>query len=130
APPSTFVVIRSGPTPARPYEVPKSPRGGEIFEQARRDFDYVVVDAPPLGPVQDCRLIAHWVDGFLLVVAAHRTPRRLVGEALSVVEPGKMLGIVFNGDDQPPSSFYGYYGYYGGTAYTAPHSTNGRSSGR
>src|SRR5262249_60276424 len=94
------------------------------------DSRSVVVDAPPLCPVQDCRIIAHWVDGFLLVVAAHRTPRRLVGEALSVVEPGKMLGIVFNGDDQPPSSFYGYYGYYGGTAYTAPRSTNGRGSGR
>jgi len=129
-PPFNLAVIRSGQTPASPYEVLKSPRVGEIFEQARRDFDYVVVDAPPLCPVQDCRLIAHWVDGFLLVVAAHRTPRRLVGEALSVVEPGKMLGIVFNGDDQPPSSFYGYYGYYGGSAYTAPHSTNGRSSGR
>src|SRR5262249_25418380 len=89
-----------------------------------------VVDAPPLCPVQDCRIIAHWVDGFLLVVAAHRTPRRLVGEALSVVDPGKMLGIVFNGDDQPPSSFYGYYGYYGGTSYTAPHSTNGRGASR
>jgi len=128
-PPFNLAVIRSGQTPASPYEVLKSPRVGEIFEQARRDYEYVVVDAPPLCPVQDCRLIAHWVDGFLLVVGAHRTPRRLVGEALSVVEPGKVLGIVFNGDDQPPSSFYGYYGYYGGTAYTAPHS-NGRGASR
>jgi capsular exopolysaccharide synthesis family protein len=129
-PPFNLAVVRSGQTPASPYEVLKSPRLGDLFEQARRDYDYVVVDAPPLCPVQDCRLIAHWVDGFLLVVAAHHTPRRLVGEALSVVEPAKMLGIVFNGDDQPPSSFYSYYGYYGGTAYTAPHSTNGRGSGR
>jgi len=128
-PPFNLAVVRSGQTPASPYEVLKSPQVGEIFEQARRDYEYVVVDAPPLCPVQDCRLIAHWVDGFLLVVGAHRTPRRLVGEALSVVEPGKVLGIVFNGDDQPPSSFYGYYGYYGGTAYTAPHS-NGRGSSR
>jgi capsular exopolysaccharide synthesis family protein len=128
-PPFNLAVVRSGQTPASPYEVLKSPQVGEIFEQARRDYEYVIVDAPPLCPVQDCRLIAHWVDGFLLVVGAHRTPRRLVGEALSVVEPGKVLGIVFNGDDQPPSSFYGYYGYYGGTAYTAPHS-NGRGPSR
>jgi Mrp family chromosome partitioning ATPase len=105
----------------------KSPRVGEFFAEARHDYDYVVVDAPPLCSVQDCRIIAQWVDGFLLVVAAHWTPRRLVDEALSVVEPDKMLGIVFNGDDQPSSSFYGYYG---GNASTAPHSTNGRGSGR
>jgi len=129
-PPFNLSVMSSGHAPASPYEVLKSPRLGEIFDEARHLYDYVVVDAPPLCPVQDCRVIAHWVDGFLLVVAAHRTPRRLVGEALNVVEPGKMLGIVFNGDDQPPSSFYGYYGYYGGSAYTGQASTNGRSAGR
>jgi receptor protein-tyrosine kinase len=126
-PPFNLAVVRSGHIPASPYEVLKSPRVGEFFEEARHDYDYVVVDAPPLCSVQDCRIIAQWVDGFLLVVAAHWTPRRLVDEALSVVEPDKMLGIVFNGDDQPSSSFYGYYG---GSASTAPHSANGRGSGR
>src|SRR5262249_22635074 len=61
-PPFNFAVVRSGQIPASPYEVLKLSRVGEIFEQARRDYDYVVVDAPPLCPVQDCRLIAHWVD--------------------------------------------------------------------
>ena len=70
-------------------------------------------------------MIAHWVDGFLLVVAAHHTPRRLVEEALNVVERGKMLGFVFNGDDQPPSRFYGSYSYYGG----GPHAANGSANG-
>src|SRR5215813_1552883 len=130
-PPFNLAVVRSGPAPASPYEVLKSPSVGELFEQARRDYDYVVVDAPPLCPVQDCRVIAHWVDGFLLVVAAHQTPRRLVGDALSVVEPGKMLGIVFNGDDQPPSSYFGHYGgYYGKPGSMASPSTNGRGAGR
>jgi capsular exopolysaccharide synthesis family protein len=129
-PPFNLAVVRSGHIPASPYELLKSPRVGEVFEEARHDYDYVIVDAPPLCSVQDCRIIAHWVDGFLLVVAAHWTPRRLVGEALSVVEPDKMLGIVFNGDDQPHSSYLGYYGYYGKTTPTAQPSTNGRSSGR
>ena len=34
-----------------------------------------------------------------MVVAAHRTPRRLVDEALSVVDPSKIIGLIFNGDD-------------------------------
>jgi capsular exopolysaccharide synthesis family protein len=115
-PPFNLSVISAGEVPPSPYEVLKSPRLGALLEEARGRYDYIVVDAPPLCPVQDCRVIAHWVDGFLLVVAAHHTPRGLVSEALNVVEPGKVLGLIFNGDDQPPSSFYGYHGYYGGGA--------------
>jgi len=128
--PFDLSVIPAGHIPPSPYEVLKSPRLGELLEEARRRYDYIVVDAPPLCPVQDCRVIAHWVDGFLLVVAAHHTPRRLVGEALNVVERGKMLGIVFNGDDHPPSTFYGYYGYHGAGPHTVPGSPNGHDRGR
>jgi Mrp family chromosome partitioning ATPase len=104
-------VVGTGELPASPYEVLRSPRVGQLLEQARRDFDYVVLDAPPLVAVQDCRLIGHWVDGFLLVVSAHRTPRRQVEEALNVIETSRMLGLVFNGDELPAASYYaGYYG--------------------
>ena len=124
-PPFNLSVISAGEVPPTPYEVLKSPRLGEVLEEARRRYDYIVVDAPPLCPVQDCRVIAHWVDGFLLVVAAHHTPRGLVAEALNVVERGKILGLIFNGDDQPPSSFYGYHGYYGRGADANPAAPNG-----
>jgi len=129
-PPFNLSVIPAGQVAPSPYELLKSPRLGELLEEARRCYDYIVVDAPPLCPVQDCRVIAHWVDGFLLVVAAHHTPRRLVEEALNVVERAKILGLIFNGDDQPPSSFYGYYGYYGAGPYAAHGSTNGQGRGR
>ena len=123
-------MIPAGQAPPSPYEVLKSPRLGELLEEARLRYDYVVLDTPPLCPVQDCRVIAHWIDGFLLVVAAHHTPRRLVEEALNVVERGKMLGLVFNGGDHAPASFYGYYGYYGGAPQTAQTSPNGHDRGR
>jgi capsular exopolysaccharide synthesis family protein len=129
-PPFNLSVIPAGQVPPSPYEVLKSPRLGELLEEARGRYDYIVVDAPPLCPVQDCRIIAQWLDGFLLVVAAHHTPRRLVDEALSVVERGKILGLVFNGDDQPPSRFYGYYGYYGGGPHAANGSPNGHARAR
>jgi capsular exopolysaccharide synthesis family protein len=124
-PPFNLFVIQAGQTPSSPYEVLKSPRLGELLDEARRRYDYIVVDAPPLCPVQDCRVIAHWVDGFLLVVAAHHTPRRLVEEALHMVERGKILGLIFNGDDDPPSSFHGYYAYYGGDPRGAKTAPNG-----
>ncbi len=123
-PPFNLSVIPAGRIPPSPYEVLKSPRFGALLAEAGRRYDYVVVDAPPLCPVQDCRVIAHWVDGFLLVVGALHTPRRLVAEALNVVERGKVLGLIFNGDDHP-SHFYTFYGYYGGGSYTADSSPQG-----
>jgi capsular exopolysaccharide synthesis family protein len=96
-------VITSGRRASAPYEILKSPRVGELLADARRKYDYVIVDTPPLVSVPDSRVVAKWVDGFLLVVAAHRTPRKLLTEALNVLDRNKVIGFVFNGDDRHPS---------------------------
>ncbi len=96
-------VISAGRLASAPYEVLKSVRVGELFTEAREKYDYVIVDTPPLVSVPDSRLLGKWVDGFLIVVAAHRTPRKLVQEALNLVDAAKIVGIVFNGDDRPVS---------------------------
>lgn len=108
-----LAVLPAGRRLSMPYEVLKSARLGEFLHQARQRYDYVVVDTPPLVPVPDSRLIADRVDGFVLVVAAHRTPRPLFEDALSMMDPAKVIGIVFNGDDRPLSRYYGYYYGYG-----------------
>jgi capsular exopolysaccharide synthesis family protein len=104
-------VITTGRRPSVPYEVLKSPRVGQLFAETRRKYDYVIVDTPPLVSVPDGRVFGEWVDGFLIVVAAHRTPRRLLEEAFNLMEPSKILGLVFNGDDHHVSrDSYGPYG--------------------
>jgi capsular exopolysaccharide synthesis family protein len=92
--------ITAGRQPSAPYEVLKSVRAGELLAEARRQYDYVIVDTPPLVSAPESRIIEKWVDGFLIVVAAHRTPRRFLEEALSLIEPAKIVGMVFNGDDR------------------------------
>ena len=112
-PPFNLSVIAAGQAPPSPYEVLKSPRLGELVQEARRAYDYVVLDTPPLTPIQDCRVIGTWVDSFLVVVTAHRTPRRLVEEALTTLDHTKVLGIVFNQDDRLASARYSrYYGVH------------------
>jgi Mrp family chromosome partitioning ATPase len=106
----SLAVLPAGRPPDAPFELLKSARFEELLTEARRRYDYVVLDTPPLVPVPDCRVIERCVDGVLIVVGAHRTQRRLVEESLAIVDPGKIIGLLFNGDDQALSGSYsGYY---------------------
>ncbi len=113
-PPFNLSVVLAGQVPASPYEVLKSPRLGALLEEARAQYDFIVMDTPPLALVQDCRVVARWVDGVVVVVAAHQTPRTLLENALDVVDPTKLVGIVFNGFDDLGGGRHGrhYAGYY------------------
>jgi capsular exopolysaccharide synthesis family protein len=111
-------------TPGRfaddPFELLRTPRIGTLLQDARRDYDFVIVDTSPLLLVPDTRILQSWVDGVLLMVSAHRTPRKLVTEALNMISRSKLVGVVFNRDDQPLPGNYGYYGYYGATERQLP----------
>ena len=113
-------VLPAGPCPPMPYEALRSPRIGELLREARERYDYVLVDTPPVVPVADVRALSQWVDGIFLVVTAHYTPRELMDEALSAMDPEKVVGIVFNGDDQPLSRRYRYYYDYGAVPAAKP----------
>jgi Mrp family chromosome partitioning ATPase len=102
-------IVTAGHSFDPPYEALKSPKLAALVQEARQKYDYVVVDTPPIVPVPDCRVIGRWVEGFLIVVAAHQTPRKLLEEALNIVDPAKVVGLVFNGDDAPLSRYYNYY---------------------
>lgn len=105
-------VLPAGRRSTTPYEALKSPRFGELISQARQRYDYVILDAPPVVPVPDCRLIAGWIDSFIMVVAAHRTPREAVEEALALIGTERTMGLVFNNHDRSAVRYYGYgYGY-------------------
>jgi capsular exopolysaccharide synthesis family protein len=105
-------VLPAGDHQSAPYELLNSPRMESLLREARGLYDYVLIDTPPVVTLPDCRLISGWVDGILVVVGAHKTPRRLLGAALALLDPAKVLGVIFNGDDRPLANQYGYYDYY------------------
>jgi protein-tyrosine kinase len=107
-PPYNLDVLPAGRATKNSYEVLQSPRLGEIFAEAQRLYSYVIVDTPPLLPFPDCRLISKWVGSFMVVVSAHKTPRHTVEEALHVIHPERLLGLVFNCDDNRTAKYYQY----------------------
>ncbi len=109
-------VLTSGAIPPNPSELLQSQAMGEVFNRLRKEFDVIVVDAPPLLPVTDAALLAAQSDGALVVVRHGKTTRDQLRHAIERLESvdARALGVVLNMVPQRKSgdSYYGYgYGY-------------------
>lgn len=83
-----------------------------LMENARKMFDYIVVDLAPLGPVIDAKAFAPQVDAFLLVAEWGATPTNLVRDLLEQ-EPqinSRVLGVILNKTDMSELSRYSDFG--------------------
>jgi succinoglycan biosynthesis transport protein ExoP len=93
-------------------ELISGPGMRDLIAEARKTFDYIVVDLPPLGPVVDVKAFAPLADGLVLVAEWGVTPRTLVRSALNA-EPAvaaKILGLVLNKTDMTKLARYGSFG--------------------
>src|SRR3989454_11612342 len=86
-----LAVVPAGRALALTYELLKSPRLGAVLQEGRKQFDYIVLHTPPLRPLPDSRLIADWADGFVMVVAEHRTHRSILAETTHMMVPAQIL---------------------------------------
>jgi receptor protein-tyrosine kinase len=110
---STLDILPCEHSRASTYELLKSSGFKAVLDHTRTIYDYVIVDTPPVIPVPDGALLRPVVDGYLVVVSANTTPRKLVAEALNMLDPNSVLGLVFNRDDRPLFGYYhSYYGAY------------------
>lgn len=89
-------LMPSGNSAESAYELLKSPRLDALFEQARHQYDYIVVDTPQTLLLPDVELIARAVDRFLIVVKADSTTQRELAGTLDLMAQEKVLGLVLN----------------------------------
>lgn len=85
---------------------------GAVMKEARAQFDYVLVDLPPLGAIVDAKAFAHRVDAFVFVVEWGRTARHVVRSILrnNPTVSAKCLGIVLTKSDSSKMKLYRAYG--------------------
>jgi len=110
-------VVTGGKPPDNPAELLGSSRMAAFVDWARDNFDFVVIDSPPVAAVTDSNIIAPLADGVLMVVRADHTPRRAVvhGHKLLQDAQGKVIGAILNDVPRRYGRYYGYgygYGYY------------------
>lgn len=111
---------------ANPSLLLEGERFAKLMSYCREQFDYVLVDTPPLMNVADSLNIATHCDGTVLVVRSGATSRRLVENSIQMLKKTEtpLLGTVLNRVDTSRKSYqyyykryyskYGKYGYYGG----------------
>jgi tyrosine-protein kinase Etk/Wzc len=114
-------MISSGPIPPNPAETLMSARATELFKELRSQFDYIIVDAPPIGIVTDAQLIAESADLCLYVIRQNYTMKSQlhIVEDLYVGNRMKKMGIIVNDINTTGNYGYGYgygYGDYGQSA--------------
>src|SRR5262245_1465207 len=109
--------VPAGATPPNPAELVGSTRMQEVLDLAREEFDFVILDSPPVTPVSDALVLARASDGVVLVVKGQDTPKVLVRRARDqlALAGAHLLGAVVNnvGSAWGDLRFYQrYYGYY------------------
>ena len=127
-------VMLSGDIPPNPSELLSSARMSRLLQELRKEYDFVILDTPPVNMVIDAVVLAPLTDGVLFVVRANQSERGAVAHAVEQLEyaKAKILGFVLNGVDLENTSYgykkygyrrYGRYGYrrygYGGYGYSS-----------
>jgi protein-tyrosine kinase len=93
--------LLSGPTYAR------------VIAEVRRMFDFIIIDAPPLGIFTDANVLINRADAALMVVRAGKTRYAMVDKLLDQLPRERMLGVVLNrADEQLESNAYYYQQRY------------------
>ena len=118
-----FHMILAGRVPPNPAELLSNARMQKLIEICRKEYDYVIVDCPPINLVVDAAIVAPLCDGIVLVVSSGNVPYRLAQSALDQLQATgcPILGAVLNMVDQKNEKYYyskgyskGYYQkYYG-----------------
>ncbi len=110
-----FHVISAGRTPPNPMELLSSARMAKTIEHLRQNYDYIILDLPPVGEVGDALAVAKLTDGMLLVVRQNYCNRLALGAAVRQFEfvDTKMLGVVYNCASEGGAGYgKGYYKRY------------------
>lgn len=104
-------VIFSGPVPPNPAELLEDWLFNAMLCYARDNYDYVLVDSPPLGSVIDTAVIAKNCDGAVIVIETGAISYRFVREVKEQLEKSScpILGAILNKVDLRERKYYDYY---------------------
>lgn len=118
-------LIPSGTTVADPINLLDTEIFSKLLDELAKQFDYVIVDAPPIGMVIDAAVIAKTCDGVVFVTEYNKTSRREMISSKAQMEQSqaRILGcimnkVTFDGIASKRYYYKGYYKHYSNEYYT------------
>lgn len=108
--------LTGGVIPPNPSELLGSEQMKNVLQRAKEQYDYVLIDTPPVVPVTDALIVSRFVDGMILVIASAEVKVEMARDVKNqLVNAGaNILGVVLNKVRSEHHGYgYGYYYYYG-----------------
>ena len=114
-----FYLSVAGPLSPDPTSLLDSDQFQKFIDKVREDYDYVIIDAPPLGVVIDAAIIGKYCDGAVLVIEQGVIKRKVVQDVIKQLKRGKVriLGAVLNKVDERIGAYGAYYYKYSYSYY-------------
>lgn len=112
-------IITSGPVPPNPSELLLSMQTNDLMDYLKENYDYIVIDTPPVGLVADAIELFKYADATMYIVRQDYTQKGMPKMIDDKYRSGELKNISFVLNDFSMSKGYGYgYGYgYGGYNY-------------
>ncbi|SCH19713.1 MULTISPECIES: CpsD/CapB family tyrosine-protein kinase [unclassified Romboutsia] len=107
-------ILCSGTFKANPAVLLQSSKMKKLIEYLKEKYDYILIDSPPVGRVNDACIIAQYVDGTVVVAASKETEKSQVKVTKDRLEKvnANIIGVVLNKFKTNEYKSYSYYGYY------------------
>ena len=102
--------MTSGPVPPNPAELLSSKAMDALILEAKKEYDIIIFDAPPLLSVSDAQILSNKCDGTLLIVDSGAVDKEVVRKATAILSTSqaKILGVVLNKYVAPRNQHYYY----------------------
>jgi capsular exopolysaccharide synthesis family protein len=111
--PLNWYLLHAGTPVGNPTEILHSGATARVLDALYDHFEWILIDTPPVAPLSDALSLANLADASLLVLRSGFTPQAAAEEALALLGPGKVAGIVLNGAEGLNRLYHKYSSYYG-----------------
>lgn len=109
-----FDVLTCGMSPSNSSVLLESKKFRDIIENLKESYDYIFIDSPPLGRLNDAAILARYSDGTVIINASGSIDQQMAKVTKEKLEKvnANIIGVVLNKFKSDSHKYYKYYGYY------------------